>query len=549
MIFDVITGLFLSKLTILLIDAVAIYLAFIVYRDNKKGDSNRIYVVMTFLMLIWVNFAYLLHIIGETNYALSWIFLKIAWLATPLFFVSLYLLTMELIKKEEQYKILTRIILFFGVTSVIITSFTDKVIKGVDFIEISNNFYDARIIYGDWMYPFLGLITFIIIATLFPIFRENILQINKLRNYLSGIFIFYFANVVFNITLPIFFDVSRYYYFGDYSTIILLGYTSYGIMKYKLFNIKVVAAESLTFLIWLALASEIFTAESLKDKILEIIVLSLTVVFGILLIRSVKNEIKQREELEKLTKQLKTANAKLKKLDAAKSEFISIASHQLRTPLTVIKGYLSMIREGDFGKLGEKIKDPIEKIFESSQRLISLVANLLNISRIESGRLKFNFTEMQLEDMIESVMEELKNKADEKGLEFTFKRHKKPLPKIRIDEEKIRQVVANIIDNSIKYTDEGKVEVQLNQEDKNLYFCVKDTGAGIKRNDIGKLFQKFSRGTGKTKTTDGTGLGLFVARQMVEAHKGSIWVESKGEGHGSKFCFTLPIKNNLKSTV
>ena len=87
MIFDVITGLFLSKLTILLIDAVAIYLAFIVYRDNKKGDSNRIYVVMTFLMLIWVNFAYLLHIIGETNYALSWIFLKIAWLATPLFFV------------------------------------------------------------------------------------------------------------------------------------------------------------------------------------------------------------------------------------------------------------------------------------------------------------------------------------------------------------------------------------------------------------------------------------------------------------------------------
>ena len=116
-----------------------------------------------------------------------------------------------------------------------------------------------------------------------------------------------------------------------------------------------------------------------------------------------------------------------------------------------------------------------------------------------------------------------------------------PLPKVKIDEEKIRQVVINLIDNSIKYTDKGRVAVDLRQVGKNLEFSVSDTGAGIKKDDLGKLFQKFSRGTGATSITEGTGLGLYVARQMVEAHKGRIWVESEGEGRGSRFCFSLPI--------
>lgn len=251
---------------------------------------------------------------------------------------------------------------------------------------------------------------------------------------------------------------------------------------------------------------------------------------------------KLKQEIEIATTDLLSANEKLKKLDVAKSEFISIASHQLRTPLTAIKGYISMMIEGDFGELTPVEKEALEKVFNSNERLIKLVENLLNVSRIESGRLQFNFEEVQLEKMVESVMDELSNYAKKKDLTLEYKKPETPLPKVNIDDEKIRQVVMNLIDNAIKYTKQGTVTVSLAQVENNLEFRVSDSGMGISPTDLPNLFQKFSRGTGASLThTEGTGLGLYVARQMIEAHQGKIWAESKGEAMGSRFCFKLPI--------
>lgn len=252
--------------------------------------------------------------------------------------------------------------------------------------------------------------------------------------------------------------------------------------------------------------------------------------------------IKLQKEVQMATTELRVANEQLKKLDEAKSDFISIASHQLRTPLTAIKGYVSMILEGDFGKITAEEKESLEKVFDSTERLIRLVEDLLNISRIESGRLQFSFTEVRLEEMVDSVMEELANNAKKKGLKLLYNKPQKALPKVKIDEEKARQVVMNLIDNAIKYTKKGSVSVSVSQADKNIEFCVADTGMGIKKDDLPHLFQKFSRGTGISLIhTEGTGLGLYVARMMMEAHGGRIWAESEGEGRGSKFCFSLPI--------
>ena len=258
---------------------------------------------------------------------------------------------------------------------------------------------------------------------------------------------------------------------------------------------------------------------------------------------------KLKKEVEVATADLVAANEQLKKLDTAKSEFISIASHQLRTPLTAIKGYISMMLEGDFGQLTKSEAESLQKVFESNERLIRLVENLLNISRIESGRLQFDYTDVQLDDMVASVIDELSGHAKKKGLKLEFKKPSSPLPKIHIDDEKIRQVVMNMIDNAIKYTKQGSVTVSLEQtfagnpEPKpELLFSVSDSGMGIRKEDLPNLFQKFSRGTGTSLVhTEGTGLGLYVARQMIEAHKGEIWAESKGEGLGSKFCFKIPV--------
>lgn len=254
-----------------------------------------------------------------------------------------------------------------------------------------------------------------------------------------------------------------------------------------------------------------------------------------------KNEVQQR------TKELRRANRKLKQLDQAKSDFISIASHQLRTPLTIVKGYISMLLENNFGKLTKREVDPLRRCYESNERLINLVENLLNISRIESGHVDMAFELAQLEDMVESVVDELQANAKNKNIKLLYEKPRAPLPKVKIDKNKLRQTVMNLIDNAIKYTNEGQVSVRVTKLDKEVQFCVQDTGMGISKEDLPNLFKKFSRGTGTALVhTEGTGLGLFVAKQMVELHKGVIWAESKikGRNKGTKFIFKLPIAEN-----
>lgn len=290
-------------------------------------------------------------------------------------------------------------------------------------------------------------------------------------------------------------------------------------------------------------SGDMYNEEDLK--VLEVVGAQTAIALeNALLYRETKNfSVKMEKEVEKATRDLKKANVQLKKLDAAKSEFISIASHQLRTPLTVIKGYISMMLEGNFGVLTKPETESLEKVFLSNERLIQLVENLLNISRIESGRLQFDYKEVDLSKMVGSVTEELSGNAKKKNLILEYKPPVKPILKIKIDEEKIRQVVMNLIDNGIKYTKQGSVTVKLEQDEKKIKFSVADSGMGIKPEDMVNLFKKFSRGTGTSLIhTEGTGLGLYVARMMIEAHHGKIWAESDGEGKGSKFCFELPIK-------
>lgn len=259
-----------------------------------------------------------------------------------------------------------------------------------------------------------------------------------------------------------------------------------------------------------------------------------------------KFNVKLTKEVERATHELKQANEELKTLDQAKSDFISIASHQLRTPLTVIKGYGSMMLEGSFGKMPAPIEDNMRKIYDSNERLINLVEDLLNVSRIESGRLQFNWEVGQLEEMVTSVVEELTPNATKKGLTFKYQAPTKSFPSIKLDKTKLRQVAINLIDNAIKYTEKGGLTVTLTKEADKLKFCVSDTGTGIKPEGMSSLFKKFSRGE-KTSVlhTEGTGLGLYVGKMMVEAHGGRIWAESDGEGKGSRFCFELPLATSI----
>ncbi|MFH1233881.1 MAG: ATP-binding protein [Patescibacteria group bacterium] len=263
-----------------------------------------------------------------------------------------------------------------------------------------------------------------------------------------------------------------------------------------------------------------------------------------LLYQETKNfNIKLEKEVEKATHDLRKTNEQLKKLDTAKSEFISIASHQLRTPLTIIKDYVAMMLEGDFGEFTYAGRESLEKVFQSNERLIHLVEDLLNISRIESGRLRFNFVKMDLREIANSVVNEASIYAKKRNLKLEYKKSTKALPLVKIDEEKIRQVIMNLVDNAIKYTKQGKVIIEIKLINKQIRFCVTDSGRGIKHEDIINLFKKFFRAEGISLiNTEGMGLGLYVARVIIKQHHGKIWAKSAGEGKGSKFCFELPVK-------
>ena len=181
--------------------------------------------------------------------------------------------------------------------------------------------------------------------------------------------------------------------------------------------------------------------------------------FSFLLIRSVLHEVRQREEISKLAEDLRVANAELKKLDQMKSEFVSLASHQLRAPLTAIKGYISLIQEGSYGQVSNVLKDALRKIYISNETLINLVGDFLNLSRIESGKMKYMFEPMQMEEIVQGVFEEFKEVVKEKKLELRYENQDKPLAKAMLDKDKFKQVIMNLIDNAIKYTMKGKIEV------------------------------------------------------------------------------------------
>lgn len=232
-----------------------------------------------------------------------------------------------------------------------------------------------------------------------------------------------------------------------------------------------------------------------------------------------------------------------KEIDRMKTEFVSIAAHQLRTPLSAIKWTFRMLLDGDIGSLSAEQVDFLKKGYQSNERMIKLINELLNVARIEEGRFVYGLTSESLPSIIKEVIQENKNLAAKKKIKIIFKRPKETLPKINLDKEKINLVLQNLLDNAIRFNKtNGRVTISLKRDKMDLEVIIKDNGVGIPANQQNKIFTKFFRANNAIKLeTEGTGLGLFICRNIIEAHGGQIWFESK-KGQGTTFKFTLPIK-------
>lgn len=249
-----------------------------------------------------------------------------------------------------------------------------------------------------------------------------------------------------------------------------------------------------------------------------------------------------QQRIDSATDELRRSNEQLRGLDTAKDEFVSMASHQLRTPLTSVKGYISMVLEGDAGKITKLQKQFLREALTSSERMVHLINDFLNVSRVQTGKFMIDKRNVDFSKIVKQEVHALESTAESRGLKLKLITPSRPIVAV-VDEGKIRQVIMNFIDNALYYSrPNGEIKIVVKESAHELRFEVVDRGIGVPLSQQGHLFTKFFRAdNARTQRPDGTGVGLYLAKMVVVGHKGKLIFTSK-EGQGSTFGFTLPLK-------
>jgi signal transduction histidine kinase len=517
---------------------------FILY-SNPRKLLNQILFIFIFLFVTWALLNLTLWTSNESSQImfawslLGFLYTLICTLVFYFFLVYVHKKDVSTVKKRILFLLLLPTLLLLP-SELNLQSFNLIYCGANEGMHYATYYYAVGLILSIW------LLVEAVIA-----YRRSSTQLDKRKIIFltigAELFLFMFfvngflASYLFNIGIIDNFGLEQFGLFGMTFFIVVLAYM---IVKYKAFNIKLATVQALMAGLVILIGSQFFFVETITNTILVAVTLLIAVAGGYVLVRSVMKEIRQREELQMLTEKLAKANERLKELDKAKSEFVSIASHQLRSPITSIRGYTSLLLEGSFGTMPEKALEPLQRIDESSKLMAVAIEDYLNISRIESGNMKYNLADFNLATETEHVCDDLRSDAIKRGLALIFRTDLHSRGIVNADLGKTVQVVQNLITNSIKYTEQGTIKVLVRDDvvRKKVYVDVIDTGIGMNAETLASIFQKFERAKNANSVNiHGTGLGLFVALKMAEAMGGTITAHSDGDGQGSRFTFELPL--------
>ena len=507
-------------------------LGFIVYISNTKSDTNIAFFIFCIVTILWSFCNYISYQATEPDLKLAlWkgvIFLGF-WHSFS-FFNFLYSFPRERVVFPFWYTYL----LFPYI--IIMSSWAllgDLVFSG---IQILNGVPEPTVSAGIAIF---GMTTCALVVASFIFLIRRILQAKKgdKKPYaliLTGAILTFSLLFTSNLILPAAFEIIRFIPLGAITIFPFSVFTAYAIYKHKAFKVKNLGSTILAFMLCMAAFVEIVFAENEAQLLLRVGIFLFVLLISI---QFVKNIL----ALEHLTDSLEDANKKLQSLDKLKSEFISLASHQLRSPLTVIKGYASTLTDGIVGELTPKQNEIAHHIYTAAQGLASVVEDFLNVTKIEQGGMKYVFENTDIKEMVMDLVSDMKIAAEDKHLTFTSFIEEGDYS-MSADGVKLKQVFLNLIDNSIKYTKEGFVKVELlrNENEHTITLSVSDSGMGVSQETKAKLFTKFSRGEAATLNSGGSGLGLYLAQAIVKAHKGTITLQSEGLGKGSTFSVALP---------
>jgi signal transduction histidine kinase len=510
-------------------------LGFYIYIQRKKDPVNIAFSLITLSIFFWTISMIAYRWSPDHGSALWWcriLYFFPVFIAPSLLYFSLVFKSKEKLPTSTLFWIY----LFPAIvgTSSFIPNFIIRDVLIRPGIEKAIYFGSGYIIYFIFYFVYFSWTFFNFLKKLY---KTDVLGTKQLRWVIVATFTPVSIGLIGNLILPWGY-IFEYNWIAQVSTIFFIIGIAYAIVRYQLLKTKLIIAQVLSVFLISILFLNIFSFDTIGRLLINFGVFVLGLVFSGILIRSVINEMNQNEKIQKLANDLQGANKDLKKLDEIKSEFISIASHQLRTPLSAIKGYSAILLDG---MKDSPEKEALNKIYLSNERLIKLVNDLLNLSRIERGKMEFHFQEGQLADLLDSVVSELQIIAKRAKLELNY--DKMNLPIIKMDENKLRQVFLNVIDNAIKYTPEGSIAVKTFLDEDNITITIKDTGIGMKKEDIASIYEKFQRGkTGLDIYPNGTGIGLYIANEVIKAHGGKIWAESKGINTGTTFYIEIPLE-------
>jgi signal transduction histidine kinase len=508
---------------------VSLLIGLIVFLKNKDTVSKMLLLMsisfslwVVCSMITWTNFGYL-------NYMFFWSFFGL--LSSLIFIFSLYFsyIFFEKTKPKLKFNLFILILLLpiFLLTS---TSFNTSYFDNVWCVATENTNF---MIY----YYIVGIISFISILFLGIkniFFSENK---NKKMNilFLIGIeiFIIMFSFTSFGASYLYeagFIDNYNLEPYGLFGMVIFMSFLAYMIVKFKAFNIKLLGAQALVWALIILVGSQFLYLADMPTTsiVLTSITLILSAGIGLLVVRSVKKVDEQRELLDIANKN--------------QESLLHFITHQIKGFMTKTRGIYAGILEGDYGEINGKVQAIVQYGLESETKGVDTIQNILNASNLKSGKVVFDKKEFDLTVIVKGIVDEFRKKIIDKGLELEENISSKPILFIG-DELRIHEVFKNLLDNSIHYTEHGKVSITLKDSGDKIRYSIKDTGIGLSAADKKNLFQEGGRGeTSLIHNVESTGYGLYIAKKIIEEHKGNIWAESQGRNKGSEFIVELPRK-------
>jgi signal transduction histidine kinase len=504
-------------------------LGFAIYFSNRKSITNKSFLFLAIMTMIW----------GTSNYfeykfitpeSILWalrVHLFISVVHALTFFQLAYVFPSEKTTFPKWYKFI--LVPVTGITALL--TLTPFVFTRV--LTVAPPGYVTNPERGPGIALFAIVAFGLLLSGLVVLLRKTLkvkgAEKKQAGFMFAGMFIMAILILLFNVVLPITFNDLSFIPLGAIFVFPFIALTGYAVFRQKLFNIKDAATVIVAFALTIVSFAEIIFANTLSLVIFRVSVFILVLIFSIRMVRDMF--------------QLEFANDRLKELDQMKSEFVSLATHQIRAPLTAIKGYISLIQEGDYGEVTPEIRKGLNVIMDSTNNLVTIVGDFLDVSRIEQGKMKFDFSDFNLKKLVEEVVQEYRPNIEKRGLVLDFSCDEQARYDVHADRGKVKQVIGNILDNSIKYTPKGKISVSVKNQDGKVLITIADTGVGINPKTLPKLFQKFTRADNANETNIlGTGLGLYVAKNMIESMNGRVWAESEGEGKGSQFHIEMGVK-------